>query len=614
MKTEHLKTIFINYLIEPKTQYAILINGTWGSGKTYYWKNELTEIAKTNGYKVIYITLNGISSTEALEQTLFYKLIPFIGDSKNKYIKNFTKIIGNSANALSKFFTKSDFNDLFKGVGLDSFEFDKYVICFDDLERCQIPIKETLGFINNYTEHKFLKTIIFADENNIDNSQEGYDNIKEKVIGRILNFELDIKESISLLIDNYKEEKIEFYNFLIQNKELISDIFIDCNQNNLRITSFYFRILETLHPIIKDINNQFASEIIFFSALIAIEFKLGKLKSNEHNNPNGIQHIDKHYPNLFDLSNKNNVGKPIIQDKKEEPEKTYKRIFYDTYLINRINEYFFYSSIFTFILSGYLDENKLKEEISTRYPKIISDEIKSFQKLLNYTFRELPNEIFDELTGKVIKYSKEGKYSIYDYIQITNFFYFFSENNLLDITIEEIDKFVDDGLNIAKLRKEIDNRTIKNLRHFGDLDVRITKIKDKVNEIHNEINSEFDIKEANELIKILQTNDKIKLVDFFAQYQVSDKVFKDIEIQELGSAIFNTTNKQLFNFTETLSQRYKSVNIGEFLFEDIQILNDLKNYLTTELIKVNVQPKIFLLEELIKTLKESCKHLNNTKK
>ncbi len=612
MRTEHLEAIFTNYLIEIKTQYAILINGTWGSGKTYYWKNELTKIAENKGYKTIYITLNGISSTQALEQILFYKLIPYIGGSENKYLKNITKIVGNSVNAVSRFFTKSDFTDVFKGVGLDSFNYDNYVICFDDLERCQIPIKETLGFINNYTEHKFLKTIIFADEKNIDMSQKGYDNIKEKVIGRILNFELDIKESVALLIKNFKEEKVEFYNFLIQNKDYISEIFIDCNQNNLRITSFYFRVLETLHPIIKDIDNKLKKEVILFSAIVTIEFKLGRLKSNEHNNPKGIQYIDKHFPHLFDLNN--NIGKPIIQDKKEEPEKSYGRIFYDTYLIERINEYFFYSSIFTFILSGYLDKDKLIEEIKSRHPEIISDEIKSFRKLLNYRFRELSNDDFNELSEKVIRYSKEGKYSIYDYVQITNFFYFFSENNLLDITIKEIDEFVEQGLNIAKTRKEINNRTIENLRHFGNSDTRITKIKDKVNDIHKEISAEFEVQEANKLVEILKANDETALVDFFAQHHVSDKVFRNINTLELGNAILSATNKQLFNFTETLSQRYESVNIGEFLFDDFEVLNDINKHIKKELTNHKIQPHNFLLQELTKTLEKVCEHLNKTKK
>lgn len=207
MEAEHIKTIFKNYLCESHTQYAILINGAWGSGKTYYWKNELSQIAKQKKYSTIYISLNGVSSIHELEQILFYKIILIIGNSENKHLKNITKIVKNFANAASKFFLKSNFNDLFKGVSLESFNFNNSVICFDDLERCLIPIKEILGYINKYTEHKFIKVLILADESNIDESQLNYDNIKEKVIGRILNFELDIKESLFLIIDNFADEK-----------------------------------------------------------------------------------------------------------------------------------------------------------------------------------------------------------------------------------------------------------------------------------------------------------------------------------------------------------------------------------------------------------------------
>jgi hypothetical protein len=41
------------------------------------------------------------------------------------------------------------------------------VICFDDLERCTIPINEFFGFVNNLIEHCNCKVIILADEKNI---------------------------------------------------------------------------------------------------------------------------------------------------------------------------------------------------------------------------------------------------------------------------------------------------------------------------------------------------------------------------------------------------------------------------------------------------------------
>ena len=41
------------------------------------------------------------------------------------------------------------------------------VVCFDDLERCSIPINEFFGYVNNLIEHCNCKVLILADENNI---------------------------------------------------------------------------------------------------------------------------------------------------------------------------------------------------------------------------------------------------------------------------------------------------------------------------------------------------------------------------------------------------------------------------------------------------------------
>jgi predicted AAA+ superfamily ATPase len=37
------KEVIFDYLSKEDTDYAILINGPWGSGKTYYWKNNLSK-------------------------------------------------------------------------------------------------------------------------------------------------------------------------------------------------------------------------------------------------------------------------------------------------------------------------------------------------------------------------------------------------------------------------------------------------------------------------------------------------------------------------------------------------------------------------------------------
>ncbi|NIJ45544.1 hypothetical protein FHR24_002012 [Wenyingzhuangia heitensis] len=602
MNTENIKVIIKNYFEEQNTQYAILINGNWGSGKTFFWKNELSKVAENKKYKTIYISLNGIAEIQEIEKKLFQKIIPFIEKKENKKLNNGLKIFGNSANILAKFFTKSNFTDLFKGIGfLDFFDFSKYVICFDDLERCQIPIQEILGFINNYTEHKYLKTIIFADEKNINKSQEGYSNIKEKVIGRTLNFELNIELSISTFIEFEKTKNSDFHNFLIKYKKIIIDVFKEWNISNLRIVSFYIKEIQYLFPYIKDINDQFIREILIFSAIITTEFKLGKLKSNEYSDSKGLEKIDKNFPHLFEIKKKNNENK--------DNSKSYAEILYDTYLIDRINEYYFYPSIFTFILTGYLDKVQLKEEISNRYPEIISIEENSFNKLLNYKFRELSNDEFLELSSSVLKFATEGKYTIYQYVAITKFFYFFSENNLLEITVDKVSELLNTGLEIAKNKKNIEENTIRNLMHFADEDERINKFKRKIKEIHDEIKSEFNIIEANELILLLNNNNTEELNLFFKKNNFSNEIFKNIDSKKLSIALLKTDNKQLFNFEELMNGRYNAGNIKDFLSADIIFLSQLKNILEKKIKKIEKQPQKFLVDSLIETLKIICDKL-----
>lgn len=216
MNTEHIEKIFTDYIKTEYTQYALLINGSWGCGKTHFWKYDLARIAKDISFKPIYISLNGISKIEALEHLLFLRLIPFIGKQENTILTNTTTVVRNIFNQASKVFLKTTLTDIFKDVSVDSFNFSKYVICFDDLERCQVPIKEVLGFINNFVEHKNLKTVILADQPKID--KVGYDNIKEKVIGRELKFELNIALTLPNLFDKYKTANTCFYNFLVAQK------------------------------------------------------------------------------------------------------------------------------------------------------------------------------------------------------------------------------------------------------------------------------------------------------------------------------------------------------------------------------------------------------------
>jgi hypothetical protein len=614
MNTENIKTIFKDYLNAENSNYALLLNGDWGSGKSFFWKNTLKEIVKKEDFTEIYISLNGISKIETLEHMLFIKLIPFIGSKDNSVLKNATTLATNVVNKVSSHFLKTSISDIFKGVSVDAFNFSKYVICFDDLERSQIPVKEVLGFINNYVEHKNLKTIILADEEEINKAQkdESYNNIKEKLIGRIINFKLDIKETLPELFKKHKTHNTDFYDFLVIYEEYMTAIFIEYKQQNLRTITFYLGILAKIHPLIFDQNDKFIKEIILFSAIVTIEFKNGNIVSKQFDKLDEFAGYNKYTfksRTLLDSSKKNGTDGEKVKTKKE--------IFKETYLEKREDEYNLYPSVYSFILSGYLNEEDLKLQlINKNKAEFGTPESIAFNTLLNYKFRTLSDSDFEKLCIDVKSYAQKGSYSLYDYSQIANFYYYFEQNKLIRLTSQEIKDFLTEGLNECAKRKEISQSVFDNLFHFKAENEQVAEIKELIKDFHNEIKKEQDIEKSNELVKHIENNDGKLVEKIFQKFNLSTDLFKYIVSDTLFTKIINTENSIIETFTELIGSRYTSTNIGEYLYEDIELLEELKNMLTNYLTEDSlIRPlKRFIMENLKDQLNTVCEHIEKTKK
>lgn len=81
----------------------------------------------------------------------------------------------------------------------------------------------------------------------------------------------------------------------------------------------------------------------------------------------------------------------------------------------------------------------------------------------------------------------------------------------------------------------------------------------------------------------------------------------------LFKTIVESSNKQLFNFSELLNNRYKLSNIGEFLFEDLQTLKVLKEKTEMHILKRNIELKLrnFLIDSFLEILVKSCNQIEN---
>lgn len=205
MQKEEIVQAIGNYINDDKAQYAVLINGGWGVGKTYLYDNVLKEeIARMeNGSSDrkanVYISLYGISSTEQLAKEIVTNYLLKVKLNGNEKKEKIYKQVSRATGIISKMFSFSVSGlsvDFDKGIeeAIDSIEFKNMVICLDDLERCSIPVNELFGMINNLVEHCNCKVIILADEENI-GKMYANTRVEEKYITLLLGRKLKVKES-----------------------------------------------------------------------------------------------------------------------------------------------------------------------------------------------------------------------------------------------------------------------------------------------------------------------------------------------------------------------------------------------------------------------------------
>lgn len=169
------------YINDKVYNYAILINGEWGSGKTYFVKNSLKNAIESNNENntfekksLKYISLYGCKDTEELQEKIIWELVEDFSSrlTKKNVLKRYpkqthtnvvTSVRKISSGLLQKFFPTMSVYDL----SWNWFNFESYIFIFDDLERCSCPLNEIFGFINDLVEHAGAKVIIVANEKEI---------------------------------------------------------------------------------------------------------------------------------------------------------------------------------------------------------------------------------------------------------------------------------------------------------------------------------------------------------------------------------------------------------------------------------------------------------------
>jgi len=214
-------------------QYAVMLKGKWGSGKTHYI-NEYKRILDKKEKKYIYVSLYGLkSNSEILNQFITY----YSQDKEkaSKLNKSLNKALKIGTNLLSKFsIVEKIMSD--ESLQLEILEeiptFKESILIFDDLERCEIDLNKILGFINKFVEHKSFKVIIIANEEELIKKNTEYIKIKEKLIGKSFILKTNFNSAFDYFINKIQSKELK--DILTTSKIDIQISFKERGNNNLR--------------------------------------------------------------------------------------------------------------------------------------------------------------------------------------------------------------------------------------------------------------------------------------------------------------------------------------------------------------------------------------------
>lgn len=207
---EHVRD-FLNYYcaLPTEPQYAVLLSGLWGSGKTWFIKDFVAR-SLTKPERVLYLSLYGVQSFEDIESELFRLLHPVLASKPARFLHRLARgVLKTTINFDLNGDGKPDGSvsggipseRVLERVTLDA----ERILIIDDLERCPIPVTDLLGYVNQFVEHGGLKAILIANEQELlkstasDNAifDSEYARIKEKLVGRTFEIIPEVSSALA---------------------------------------------------------------------------------------------------------------------------------------------------------------------------------------------------------------------------------------------------------------------------------------------------------------------------------------------------------------------------------------------------------------------------------
>jgi len=497
---EELIECICDYIRKPYTDYAIMLNGEWGSGKTYFWNNKLRSrleaIKNSSGknYKTIYMSLYGINSLEEISKKIFIETNPMI----NKTLKKFVDT--REGNVIPEYVkTGLDMANLFGTTSFSSdkvdfskmFSIDDKILCFDDLERANVDVIDILGYINNFVEHDGIKTILICNEkelatkfknNNVEFKtmiaayildKEGMIAPKEKKQQLFRSSEADATKNLEKPLANLLEDKIsdifdkanayerikekligETFEYVPEYSYILSGMIMKYSYNE-ELSDFFKRNTFNIIATFKQSNTR--NLRILKHALNDFEKIFNEVMRNYPNTSKEalktmltftiatsfeIKAGNISKEKLKSIKNNDEYNSVIFTSKiLNDSSQFYLREFDNRYFLNNFSKYKFFKFIEVYIRTRFFDEKIFKEnmeEVNSICTQKDSKVDRKYPKLLSGEYWKLSDFEFDLLWKQVLEEVRTGNVEFNEYLKLFIIFKYLISIGLVDFSIQEL--------------------------------------------------------------------------------------------------------------------------------------------------------------------------------
>ena len=637
---EDLVESILDYVRSDYTDYAIMINGEWGSGKTHFWNNKIKkkiESMQLNGkrYTTIYMSLYGISNLEEISKKIFIETTQLMDKNLRKYMDaNEQTTIPEYAKTgidMANFFGVTQTGD--KVDYEEFFSTDDKVLCFDDLERANVDVIDILGYINNFVEHDHIKTIIICNEKELSTKLKSsnlemktfiatylldkqdelnkadkpivekiqdkiehvfdkandYERIKEKLIGETFEYAPKFDYIINGILMRY-ENNPDLIRFLRENTGLIISTFNKSGTRNLRILKHalndFMKIYEMVNKSYPNTSHRVIQTMLIFTIAVSFEIKAGKITKDKFMNIKD----NEEYKSIL-------VSSRILMDNRQ----FYIKEFDSNYYYNFKSEYRFFKFIEYYVRTRIFDMKLFKENMETIRNTVDTENLPAYKRLLTEEYWKISDDQFEDVIEEIVEDVKAGKIKLIDMVKIFAYFSYFSRKGLIKYDLKILKAMFFAGMNISSLSSEYCPNVEEELGKIAIEEVAedMDDILKHFNTLNNQLLDRMYKEKAEEIMKFIP----MKMENFYERFDkecMDIPIFKYYDTFQLFQRISCASNEDIVLIKEKLLDRANKYT--KQIEPEMKNIKQLKQVIDDYLKGKEPTIKIVMLKDFSKSL------------